>query len=211
MATLELLFEAVENGKKVKAEEYARQALAEGVDPVDVLGKALIPAMNTVGEKFKNGEYFVPEMLVAARAMKCAMEVLKPSLAKTDYKPIGKVVLGTVRGDLHDIGKNLVKMMLESGGFEVIDLGVDVAPEKFVEAVREHKPQIVAMSALLTTTMLAMPDTLQALEKASLRKDIKVIIGGAAISENFSKEIHADGFGADAHSAVQMARTLIHV
>ncbi len=210
MTLIEQLYESVENGQRVRSEELARQAMAEGLGPADILGRALIPAMNTVGEKFKNGEYFVPEMLVAAKAMKAAMEVLRPALAKTDYKPIGKVVLGTVRGDLHDIGKNLVKMMLESGGFEVVDLGVDVSPEKFVEAVREHKPQIVAMSALLTTTMLAMPDTLKALDKASLRGDIKVIIGGAAISESFSREIKADGYGADAHSAVELARSLVH-
>jgi 5-methyltetrahydrofolate--homocysteine methyltransferase len=162
-----------------------------------------------VGEKFRNGEYFVPEMLIAAKAMKSCLEIVRPALKSGSYKSVGKVVLGTVRGDLHDIGKNLVKIMMEGAGFEVVDLGVDVAPEKFVEAVKEHKPQIVGMSALLTTTMLAIPDTIKALESAGVRKSVKVIIGGAAITEEFAREATADAYGADAHTAAEKAKELL--
>ncbi len=209
MADLSALSQAVENGKKAQAEELTRKAIQEGIAPGEIVDKALIPAMHTVGEKFKNGEYFVPEMLIAARAMGAAMEIIKPALIKSDYKPIGKVVIGTVRGDLHDIGKNLVKMMLGGAGFEVVDLGVDVAPEKFVDAIKQHQPQVVAMSALLTTTMLAMPDTIKAIASAGERSKVKVIIGGAAVTDSFAKDITADGYSQDAHSAVELAKKLI--
>jgi 5-methyltetrahydrofolate--homocysteine methyltransferase len=209
MADLAALKTAVLNGKRADAEALTRKALEGGADPASLLKDALIPAMDEVGEKFKNGEYFVPEMLVSAKAMKMAMEVIRPKLVAGAYEPAGKVVIGTVRGDLHDIGKNLVKMLLEGAGFEVNDLGVDVGPEKFVEAVKSSKAQIVAMSALLTTTMLAMPDTIKALEGAGLRGGVKVIIGGAATTEAFAKEINADGYGADASTAVQVARQLV--
>ena len=208
MADLSALRNAVIGGKRKDAEALARQALDAGADPAAMLKEALIPAMDEVGAKFKNGEYFIPEMLVAAKAMKQAMEVLKPKLTAGSYQAAGKVVIGTVRGDLHDIGKNLVKMLLEGAGYEVVDLGVDVAPEKFVEAVKSNKPQVVAMSALLTTTMLSMPETIKALDAAGVRKDVKVIIGGAAITDAFAKEISADGYGADASTAVELARKL---
>jgi 5-methyltetrahydrofolate--homocysteine methyltransferase len=209
MADLKLLHDAVLNGKRKDAEALTQKALDEGAEAIAILEKALIPAMNTVGERFKAGEYFVPEMLVAAKAMKTCMEMLRSRLKAKDYKPLGRVVIGTVRGDLHDIGKNLVKMMLEGAGFEVVDLGVDVSPEKFVEAARQNQAQVVAMSALLTTTMLAMPDTVKALESAGMRKDVKVIVGGAAATDAFAKEIKADGYGADAYSAVELAKSLI--
>jgi len=209
MADLSALKNAVIAGKRKDAEALTQKALAEGAEPVALIEEALIPAMSVVGDRFKNGEFFVPEMLIAAKAMKTAMEVIKPKLSAGAFKPTGKVVIGTVRGDLHDIGKNLVKMMLEGAGFEVLDLGVDVPPEKFIEAVKQNSPQIVAMSALLTTTMLAMPDTIKAFDAAGVRKGVKVIIGGAATTEAFAKEIKADGYGADASTAVELAKKLV--
>ncbi len=209
MADLTALRTAVLTGKRKEVEALTQAALAAGADPGVVLKEALVSAMQEVGDKFQAGEYFVPEMLVAAKAMKAAMEVLRPRLVAGGYEPAGRVVIGTVRGDLHDIGKNLVKLMLEGAGFEVTDLGVDAPPEKFVEAVRERHPQIVAMSALLTTTMLSMPDTIKAIEDAGLRGNLKVIIGGAATTEAFAKEIRADGYGADAASAVSLAKSMV--
>lgn len=209
MSDLSALRTAVLNGKRADAEALTKQALADGVDPGAIARDALIPAMQEVGDKFSKGEYFVPEMLIAAKAMKMSMEVLRPKLAATGYQPVGKAIIGTVRGDLHDIGKNLVKMMLEGAGFEVVDLGVDVAPEKFVDAVKQHNPQVVGMSALLTTTMLAMPDTIKALGAAGVREKVKVMIGGAATTEAFAKEIGADGYGADAANAVAIAKQLV--
>jgi 5-methyltetrahydrofolate--homocysteine methyltransferase len=207
--SLEELATAVETGKRVAAENLTRKALEEGVAPTEVLSKGLILAMSHVGEKFAQGEYFVPEMLMAAKSMKSCMEILRPHLVKADFKPLAKVVLGTVRGDLHDIGKNLVKVMLEGGGFEVVDLGVDVAPEKFVAAVKEHKPQVVGMSALLTTTMLSIGETIKALDAAGVRASVRVIIGGAAVTEEFAKETKADAYGADAYGAVLKAKELL--
>ncbi len=209
MADLTALRTAVLTGKRKDAEALAQAALAAGADPGVILKEALVSAMQEVGDKFQAGEYFVPEMLVAAKAMKAAMEVLRPRLIAGGYEPAGRVVIGTVRGDLHDIGKNLVKLMLEGAGFEVTDLGVDASPEKFVEAVREHHPQLVAMSALLTTTMLSMPDTIEAIDAAGLRQGVKIIIGGAATTETFAKDIRADGYGADAASAVALAKSLV--
>jgi 5-methyltetrahydrofolate--homocysteine methyltransferase len=210
MADLEAVKQAVIGGRRAQAETLVREALDGGADPQAILGGALIPAMKAVGEKFRTGEFFVPEMLIAAKAMKAALEILRPRLAPGTLGAAGKIVIGTVRGDLHDIGKNLVKIMLEGAGFEVVDLGVDVAPEAFVEAVRTHQPRIVAMSALLTTTMLAMPDTLKALRDAGLRDTVKVIIGGAAVTDDFAREIGADGFGADAHTGAELARRLVN-
>jgi len=209
MADLAQLKEAVENGKRAQAEALTRAAVEAGVPPIEILEKGLVAAMSSVGEKFKKGEAFVPELLIAAKSMKAAMEIIRAKLVAADYKPLGKVVIGTVRGDLHDIGKNLVKMMLEGAGFEVVDLGVDVGPEKFVEAVRQHSPQIVAMSALLTTTMLSMPDTVKALKDAGLRDKVKVIIGGAPITDSFAAEISADGYRPDASTAVDLAKELV--
>ncbi len=205
------LKEAVIAGRRAAAEQLTGQALDAGVAPGVLLGEALIPAMAVVGERFRNGEFFVPEMLMAAKAMKASMAILKPRMAAGSFASAGRVVIGTVRGDLHDIGKNLVKMMLEGAGFEVTDLGVDVGPDQFVAAVREYRPQVVAMSALLTTTMLAMTDTIQAVTAAGLRGQVKILIGGAATTEAYAREIGADGYGADAHTAAELAKELAAV
>jgi 5-methyltetrahydrofolate--homocysteine methyltransferase len=186
-----------------------KEALDAGIPAEKVLKEGLIPAMEEVGEKFRNGEVYIPEVMLAARAMKGAMEVLKPILTRSSGSVAGKVVIGTVKGDLHDIGKNLVVMMMEGGGFEVIDLGADVSAERFVDAVRSHRPAFVGFSALLTTTMKEMRQTIQALEKADIRKDVRVIIGGAPVTERFAKEIGADGYAPDATSVVPMMQSLL--
>jgi 5-methyltetrahydrofolate--homocysteine methyltransferase len=204
-----ILNQAILEGRRARAEELTRQALDEKQDPKNIIHLGLLIAMGEVGEKFSQGELFMPEMLMAAKAMKASLTILEPLLKGTDYQPAGKVVLGTVRGDLHDIGKNLVKVMLEGSGFEVVDLGVDADPDKFVAAIREHRPKLVAMSALLTTTMLAMPETIQALERAGLRPGVKIIIGGAAVTQKFADEIKADGYGVDASQAVVKSKQLI--
>ncbi|MDH7600781.1 MAG: corrinoid protein [Armatimonadota bacterium] len=202
--------QAIINGKAPEAKALTESALAEGVSPADILNQGLIAGMNVVGEKFKNNEFYVPEVLIAARAMKTAMEVLRPQLAKSGVQPVGKVAIGTVRGDLHDIGKNLVAMMLEGAGFEINDLGVDVKPERFVEVAKEGA-DIVAMSALLTTTMPAMKDTIDALIAAGVRDKVKVMIGGAPVTQNYCDEIGADGYAPDAASAVDKAKELLNV
>jgi 5-methyltetrahydrofolate--homocysteine methyltransferase len=181
-----------------------KEALEAGIPPDSILKDGLIPAMGVVGEKFRNCEIYIPEVLLAARSMHGAMAVLKPLLACSKGTVAGLVVIGTVKGDLHDIGKNLVGMMMEGGGFEVVDLGIDVSVERFVDAVRTHKPAFVAMSALLTTTMKEMKQTILALEKAGLRGQVRVIVGGAPVTERFAKEIGADGFAPDATSVVAM-------
>jgi 5-methyltetrahydrofolate--homocysteine methyltransferase len=203
------LKELVKNGKAKEAEDAVKALLVQKVAPEKILQEALIPAMDEVGDLFQKGEYFVPEMLVAARAMKQAMSVLRPVFKEKGIQPLGKVVLGTVKGDLHDIGKNLVVMALEGAGFEVIDLGVDAGPEKFVEAVKAHKPIAIGMSALLTTTMMSMKDTVKALNDAGLRKSVKVMIGGAPIREEFAREIGADFYGRDSVEARNYARLVI--
>jgi len=208
VASFEELSKYVIAGNQVKVKE-ATQALIDGGNaPLDIINSGLIAGMNIVGSRFKNGEMFVPEVLMAAKSMSAGIEIVKPLIAENDMPSIGKVLLGTVKGDLHDIGKNLVGMMLESGGFTVINLGIDIAPEKFVAAVKEHNPQIVAMSALLTTTMLHMKDTIELLKEEGL-KDVKVIIGGAPISQDFADEIGADGFAPDAASAVELCKKLL--
>ena len=185
------------------------EALAAGRSAEDVLREGLIPAMGEVGERFKSGEVFIPEVMLAARAMKAAMEVLKPILTRSSGAAAGKVVIGTVKGDLHDIGKNLVVMMLEGGGFEVVDLGADVSAERFVAAVQAHRPVFVGLSALLTTTMKEMRQTNLALETAGLRSGVRVIVGGAPVTEGFARQIGADGYAPDAASAVTMMRSLL--
>jgi len=170
---------------------------------------AMVSAMGEVGRLFEEGEYFVPEMLIAARAMKTGMEILKPELVEADFQPAGKVIAGTVKGDLHDIGKNLVCMMLEGAGFQVIDLGSDVSPEAFVNAVQEHHPDFLAMSALLTTTMPNMQNTIEALVAAGVRNDVKVLIGGAPITDSYAEKIGADGYAPDASRAVKLALSLV--
>ena len=209
MSKIEEIAAAVEKGKSKIIAGLVEEALAEGLDPVEILNVGMIEAMNVIGQKFQKNEIFVPEMLIAARAMKIGVEVLKPRLGGSDTTKMGKVVIGTVAGDLHDIGKNLVAMMIESAGFEVLDLGVDVPLEKFVEAVKsDPKINIVAVSALLTTTMPAMKNTVAALNALGDRSRFKVMIGGAPITQAFADEIGADGFALDAGSAAQKARTL---
>lgn len=189
--------------------EQVEKALAEGVTPVQILDEVLIPSMGEVGRRFKEGEFYVPEVLISAKAMHRAMEVLKPRLVESNFEPVATVALGTVRGDLHDIGKNLVGMMMEGAGFEVVDLGIDVPPVRFVEAVRERPLQIVAMSALLTTTMASMEATIEALKEAGLRDQVKVMVGGAPVTQSFAEDIRADGYAPDAASAVEKARDLL--
>ncbi|MDK2986131.1 MAG: hypothetical protein PWQ96_1775, partial [Clostridia bacterium] len=185
------------------------KAIDEGVEAIDIINEGLIPGMTVVGTRFKAGEMFVPEVLMSARAMQGGMELVKPLIADTDMPSAGTVVLGTVKGDLHDIGKNLVGMMMESAGFKVINMGVDVSAEKFVEAVKEHKPQVVALSALLTTTMLAMKDVIELLKEEGLRDDVKVLVGGAPVSQDFADEIGADGYAPDAASATDLVKSLL--
>jgi 5-methyltetrahydrofolate--homocysteine methyltransferase len=185
------------------------QALEAGQAPEELLNGALIAAMAEVGDRFEKREFFVPEMLIAARAMKAGVAVLKPLLGQEAVGAAGKVVIGTVAGDLHDIGKNLVIMMLEGAGFQVIDLGVDVSPDAFVQAVREHSPHLVGMSALLTTTMMSMKSTMEAIEEAGLRDKVKVMIGGAPLTQRFADEIGADIYGQDANAAVRKAKAAL--
>ena len=208
---LQALADNIIKGKKNPAVELANQALAEGIAPQTIINDGLIAGMAVVGEKFKKNEFYVPEVLIAARAMKECMAILKPLLADTGAKPVGTVVLGTVKGDLHDIGKNLVSMMLQGNGFEVIDLGVDVSPEQFIASAKEKNAEIIALSALLTTTMPGMKQTVDALEAAGVRGTIKVMIGGAPVTQKFADEIGADGYAPDAASAVDKAKELIGV
>jgi len=209
MVNLHEISEALIVGNAKRVRELVEQALKEGVSPKEILDNALVPGMNVVGEKFKNNEYYVPEVLIAARAMHAGMDLIKPLLTQTGASYIGKVAIGTVRGDLHDIGKNLVAMMLEGAGFQIVDLGVDVPPEKFVEVAKNEGVNIVAMSALLTTTMLAMKDTINALKEAGIREKVKVMIGGAPVTQRYADEIGADGYAPDAASAVEKAKELI--
>lgn len=203
------VFDTIVNGKRAVAKDQVNAALAAGIDPAEILNEGMIAAMREVGNRFAAGEYYVPEMLLSAKAMSAGLEALQPHLVAGTVKAEGKVIAGTVRGDLHDIGKNLVCMMLRGAGFEVEDLGANVTPEKFVEAVRSQHPQIVAMSALLTTTMPAMRETIAALKKAGLRDQVKIMIGGAPITEEYAEQIGADGFGRDAGRAVNVAKTLV--
>jgi 5-methyltetrahydrofolate--homocysteine methyltransferase len=209
MTDLAPLHDAVVDGNAKAAKVLCEQALAGGVPPQRLLDECLVKAMDKVGSQFETGECFVPELLVAARAMKAALEPLRPLLASGAAKRAGKVAIGTVQGDLHDIGKNLVAAMLEGGGFEVVDLGVDVPPEKFVAAVRDQGVQVIALSALLTTTMPAMRATMTELDRAGLRDRVKVMVGGAPITKAFADEIGADGFGTSASTAVLEARRLV--
>ncbi len=208
---LESIYEAVLDGDAPATQAAVKDALASGVSAEDILHKACIRAMGEVGRQFEEGEKFVPEMLISARAMQSAMSILKPLLAQGNVQSAGKVVVGTVAGDLHDIGKNLVGMMLEGSGFEIVDLGTDVTPQKFVDAVRQHQPQIVGMSALLTTTMPSMKKIVEALQEAGLRGQVKVLIGGAPVTEDFARQIGADGYAPDASSAARKAKALVGV
>jgi 5-methyltetrahydrofolate--homocysteine methyltransferase len=208
---LETIYHAVLNGNTQSAIDQTAVALEANVLPQDVLYQACMPAMTEVGRLFERGEKFVPEMLIAARAMQSTVNMLKPHLVETETRSAGKVVLGTVAGDLHDIGKNLVGMMMEGTGFEVIDLGTDVACDGFVNAVQEHQPDIVGLSALLTTTMPAIADVINALKRNGLRGHVKVMIGGAPVTQGFADKVGADGFAPDAGSAARVAQSLVQV
>lgn len=208
MSTLENIAEHLYEGDDEKVVELVQKALDEGIAPNEVLQGGLIAGMDEVGRDFKAGDLFVPEVLIAANAMHAGMGILRPLLSDSEASGAGKYVIGTVEGDLHDIGKNLVKMMLEGAGFEVIDLGTDVKPQDFVDAVREHQPRVIGMSALLTTTMVNMKATIEALEEAGLRDGLKIMIGGAPVTAQFAEEVGADAFAADAAMAVDVAREM---
>ncbi|MEK7396408.1 MAG: corrinoid protein [Candidatus Poribacteria bacterium] len=208
MADLSALTESIINGKAKDAKELLQKALDAKVPVAEILTNGLIKGMSVVGEKFKNNEFYVPEVLIAARAMHGAMDILKPLLASSGVEPVGIVAIGTVKGDLHDIGKNLVVMMMEGAGFEIMDLGIDVTAEKFVEAVK-NGAQVIAMSALLTTTMTAMKSTIDSLKEAGVRDKTKVLIGGAPVTQNYADEIGADGYARDAASGADKAKELI--
>ncbi|MHC4324185.1 MAG: corrinoid protein [Planctomycetota bacterium] len=207
MADLKALADAVIKGDQNTALEITKAALEEGAAAKDVLDNGLIAGMDIVGARFKKNEIYIPEVLIAARAMKTAMEILEPELAKAGVEPVGKLLIGTVQGDLHDIGKNLVAMMLKGAGFEVVDLGVDVEPEKFIEQVKAANAQLIGMSALLTTTMPGMEKTIKALKDAGV--PVKVMIGGAPVTQDYADRIGADGYAPDAASAVDLAKSLV--
>jgi 5-methyltetrahydrofolate--homocysteine methyltransferase len=206
---LQPIYESILNGEKTATPVAVQAALAAGLAPASILTEGMVSAMKEVGQRFEEGEYFVPEMLISARAMQAGLAVLKPELLKNNFTAAGKVAIGTVKGDLHDIGKNLVAMMLEGAGFEVLDLGVDVTPEKFLAAAQAQGVDIIALSALLTTTMPMMAQTIQALQAAGLRERVKVIIGGAPVNEAFAAQIGADGYSPDASRAVSLAQSLM--
>ncbi len=203
------IYQAVLEGDREQALEEVGALVGAGVAPGVILHEGLIPAMDEVGRLFEAGEYYVPEMLIAARAMQAALGVLKPLLVEADVRPAGRVVIGTVKGDLHDIGKNLVGMMLEGAGFEIIDLGTDVTAEGFMAAIEERGADILAMSALLTTTMPMMETTIQAIEARGLRGRVKIIVGGAPLTAEFARQIGADGYAPDASQATTLAKTLV--
>jgi 5-methyltetrahydrofolate--homocysteine methyltransferase len=209
MALCKTLYDAIVDGNAQLAKSLVEEELRAGADPMALVAETMIPAMDEVGKLFQEEEFFVPELLLSGRAMKAAMEPLRPLLAAAGAKPAGVVIAGTVKGDLHDIGKNLVISMLEGAGFKIIDLGTDVSPQKFVDAIREHQPQILCLSALLTVTMTAMKTTIDAIKEAGLRHGVKILVGGAPLSERYAVEIGADGYGATATEAVGLARRLV--
>lgn len=209
MAIIEELYQAIVAGDNKGAVATTQRGLDDGREPQVLIDEGMIPAMSEVGRRFEEEEYFVPELLLSARAMKAALEILRPMLADCGAEPVGRVVVGTVQGDLHDIGKNLVAAMLEGAGFEIVDLGADVSPSRFVEAVRESKANLVGLSALLTVTMPSMKSTIEELEKAGLRDGVKVLVGGAPLSSEYAKEISADAYADNASAAVRTARQLI--
>ncbi|MEI6297625.1 MAG: corrinoid protein [bacterium] len=206
MQDLKQLHDAVLAGDAKTSRAVTELALNEGAEALKMVNDYMVPAMDEVGRRFECNEYFVPELLLSARAMKAALELIRPRLVAAGAEPVGRVAIGTVKGDLHDIGKNLVAAMLEGGGFEVIDLGVNVTPEKFIEAVKEKNANVIAMSALLTTTMPSMKTTIEALKQAGVRDQVKVLIGGAPITQKYAEEIGADGYSDNAPGAVSLAR-----
>lgn len=206
---IKVVFEAVINGAMADTSNLVQDALDAGYKADEILQEGLISAMSEIGSKFEAGEVYVPEMLISAKSMKFGLELLRPYLVAADVQPVGKVIIGTVQGDLHDIGKNLVGMMMEGAGFEVIDLGVDVKPEEIIEAIAEHKPNIVAMSALLTTTMGNMKTAITLMEDTGVKNEIKIMIGGAPVTQEYANEIGADGFGMDASQAASLAKKMV--
>jgi 5-methyltetrahydrofolate--homocysteine methyltransferase len=210
MSTIyEELFTAVLEGNNEITPTLVQKGLDEGLVPKDILDHGMVVGMNEVGARFKAGDMYVPEVLMSAEAMQAGLKILRPLLVSSGAQLIGKIVLGTVKGDLHDIGKNLVGMMCEGAGFEVIDLGFNVEPERFVEATKQHQPQIVGLSALLTTTMRAMAHTIKALEEAGLRDKVKIMVGGAPVDAEFSRRIGADGYGSNAPAGVDLAKRFV--
>lgn len=209
MLDQEKFYMALAQGKMDEVKRLTQEALDQGEPVEKVLKEGLLSAMDRIGVRFKNGEVYIPEVLIAARAMHAGMNVLKPILSKSSTRQAQKVIIGTVKGDLHDIGKNLVVMMLEGGGFEMVDLGIDVPPNKFIEAIKTHQPQVVGMSALLTTTMIEMKNTIQAIEWAGLRNQVKIVVGGAPVTQKFAQDIGADGYAPDAASAVDLVRRVL--
>ncbi|MFO7882530.1 MAG: corrinoid protein [Kosmotogaceae bacterium] len=209
MKLMEKLKDSIVNTSPEASKQLTEKALSEGYEAKEVLDEALIPGMDEVGRLFKEGDYFVPEVLVAAKAMHASMDIIEPLLVKSGVKKAGKVVAGTIEGDLHDIGKNLVCMMLKGAGFEVIDLGVDVKPDAFVKAVKEEGPDFLLISALLTSTMINMPNVITALKNEGLRDKVKVIIGGAPVSESYAQEIGADAYSEDSTGAVELLRRFV--
>lgn len=209
MANFEELSKSVISGNLAKVKKQTQALIDEGVSPLAIINQGLIAGMTVVGARFKNGEMYVPEVLVAARSMAAGIELVKPLLTDQSMPSAGKVLLGTVKGDLHDIGKNLVGMMLESRGYTVINAGMDISPEKFVQEIRAHKPDVLGMCALLTTTMLHMKDTIELMKEAGIREQVKVIVGGAPLSQDFADEAGADGYAPDAASAVDLCNRLL--
>ncbi len=200
---------AILEGDSDTSASITQQGLDEGVSAEDILNNGLIVGMNEVGVRFKAGDMFVPEVLMSAEAMAAGMDLLRPLLAESDTKMAGTIVMGTVKGDLHDIGKNLVSMMCEGAGFQIVNIGFDAAPEKFIEAIKEHQPEIVGMSAMLTTTMRAMGHTIKAIEEAGLRDKLKIMVGGAPVDQEFADRIGADGYGANAPASSELAKQLV--
>ena len=209
MSNYQKLYDAVLNGDQKSSIAATQEALAAGADPLDLITNYMVPAMDEVGRLFECEDYFVPELLLSARAMKGSLAILRPLLTAQGAQPVGRVVIGTVKGDLHDIGKNLVASMLEGGGFEVVDLGADVSPEKFIAAIKQSGANIVCLSALLTVTMPSMRTTIDALKEAGVRGQVKVMVGGAPVTAQYANEIGADGYSDNANGAVAMARKLV--
>ena len=209
MDVLQKIAEELIKGNYPEMPKLVQQALDAKIPPSKILNEGLVAGMDVVGEKFRRDEFFMPEVLIAARAMQAGMDILRPKLVETGVKLAGKVVLGTVKGDLHDIGKNLVGMMLEGSGFQVVDLGIDIPPEKFVDAVRTNQPDVLGLSALLTTTMPKMKETIESLIEAGVRNKVKIMVGGAPVTEKFAKDIGADGYAPDAATAVEKVRELV--
>jgi len=211
MVDQEKYYQALSAGKMDEVKALTQKALDAGDPPEKILKEGLIKAMDRIGVLFKNNEIYIPEVLIAARAMHAGLGVLKPILAKSNTAAAAKIVIGTVKGDLHDIGKNLVGMMLEGAGFEVIDIGIDAPPEKFIQAAKEHKANVIGMSALLTTTMMQMKGTVEALQAAGLKGKVKTLVGGAPVTDEFARQIGADGYAADAASAVNKVKEVLKI